>query len=105
MVIELLRFHVAPELREQYIQVDAEVWTPFLASYSGFLSKEVWINPNNAAEVIFVIHWASREAWKSIPGDRLEAVEKQFADRFGHSYNMVESSEYQVRKFRQSTAD
>lgn len=105
MVIEWLKFKVTPELREKYIQIDAEIWTPFLAGYSGFLSKEVWINPNNAGEVILVIHWASREAWKSIPGDRLQQVEQQFDKAFGQPYEMVESAEYQVRKFRQSTAE
>lgn len=101
MVIEWLKFKMAPELREQFIQVDATVWTPFLASYPGFLSKEVWINPAEAAAVVMVIHWASKEAWKAIPEEPIKAVEQQFNQAFGHPYELLEGVEYQVRKFPQ----
>lgn len=100
MVIEFLRFKVVPELRERYIQKDAEIWTKTLASCPGFLGKEVWINPNEPAEVILVIRWATRDQWKSIPSTLLEQTERKFACQVGkNNYRMVESSEYQVRKF------
>ena len=54
MVIEFLKFKVTPELREKFIQKDAEIWTAALARYPGFLSKEVWIDPNTPAEVVMV---------------------------------------------------
>ena len=99
MVIELLRVKVVPELREQYIQKDAEIWTQALTKYPGFLGKEVWINPQEPTEVILVIRWATREQWKSIPLKLLGTIEKQFAQQLGNTYQIVESSEYQVRKF------
>lgn len=99
MVIELLKFKVAPELREQFIQKDEEIWTEALAGCPGFLGKEVWINPNKPTEVILVIRWATREQWKSIPLKLLERIEQQFAQQLGDIYQMVESAEYQVRKF------
>lgn len=102
MVIEFLRVKVVPKLREKFIQKDHEVWTAALASYPGFLGKEVWINPNSSTEVILVIRWATREQWKAIPQQRLDAIEKQFAQQMGYTYQIVESSEYQVRKFPQS---
>ncbi|MBD1863289.1 MULTISPECIES: TIGR03792 family protein [Trichocoleus] len=102
MVIEWLKIKVAPEMREQYIQKDAEIWTAFLSEYPGFLGKEVWINPDNSTEVILVIRWASREAWKSVPSDRLAAIEQQFAQQLAGSYPIIEAGEYQVRKFPQS---
>lgn len=103
MVIELLRFKVVPELRERFIQTDAEIWTQTIASHPGFLSKEVWINPNQLTEVIMVIRWATREQWKSIPTDLLAQTERRFAQQLGKTYRMIESSEYQVRKFPQSS--
>lgn len=102
MVIELLKFKVAPEHREQFIQKDAEIWTQALAGCPGFLGKEVWINPNEPTQVILVIRWATREQWKSIPLELLDAIEQQFAQQLGDSYQIVEVSEYQVRKFPQS---
>ena len=102
MVIELLKFKVAPEHREQFIQKDAEIWTQALAGCPGFLGKEVWINPNEPTQVILVIRWATREQWKSIPLELLDAIEQQFAQQLGDIYQIVEVSEYQVRKFPQS---
>ena len=99
MVIEWLKLRVSPELREKFIQKDAEIWTSMLATYPGFLGKEVWINPETPTEVIIVIRWASREAWESVPSERLKYVEKQFTQEFGEQQEIIEAAEYQVRKF------
>ncbi|HEY9597555.1 MAG TPA: TIGR03792 family protein [Cyanophyceae cyanobacterium] len=101
MVIEWLKLRVSPELRDQFIQKDAEIWTSMLASYPGFLSKEVWINPDVPTEVVLIIRWATREQWQSIPPEQLAKTEQQFAQAFGESPEIIESSEYQVRKFPQ----
>lgn len=86
-------------MREQYIQKDAEIWTTALAQYPGFLGKEVWINPEAPAEVVLVIRWANREAWKSVPADMLEQTEKRFAQEFDGPYELIGEAEYQIRKF------
>lgn len=100
MVIELLRFNVSPEARERFIQKDAEIWTAAIAGYSGFLGKEVWINPEASEEIVIVIRWRTRQEWKAVPLDVLEATELKFATAMGEAkYQMVETSEYQVRKF------
>jgi uncharacterized protein (TIGR03792 family) len=100
MVIEWLKFRVSPELREKYIQKDEEIWTAALSKSPGFLGKEVWINPKQQDEVVLVIHWASREAWKSVPADLLEKTDRQFAQAVGAgTYELIEEGEYQVRKF------
>jgi uncharacterized protein (TIGR03792 family) len=101
MVIEWLKMRVAPELREKFIQKDAEIWTAMLRECPGFLGKEVWVNPESPTDAILVIRWASREQWKSIAPERLERVEQQFDREFGEPYQLVEASEYQVRKFPQ----
>ncbi|MBG1267651.1 TIGR03792 family protein [Nostoc sp. WHI] len=98
MVIELLKFKVASNLRENYIQKDAQIWTTALAQYPGFLGKEVWINPNDLTEVILIIRWATREQWKAIPQKDLQAIEDKFVQAVGESYPIVESAEFQVRK-------
>lgn len=101
MIIELLKVKVAPELQKEYLKKDAE-WTKALVSYPGFLGKEVWLNPNKPTEVILVIRWASCEQWKTISVELLNAIEQQFAQALGDIYQIVELSEYQVHKFRQS---
>jgi uncharacterized protein (TIGR03792 family) len=102
VVIELLKVKIPPEQREKYIQEDARIWTQALAKYPGFLSKEVWINPNNPEEVTLIIRWATREDWEAIPQADLDAIAKHFDETMGKSYPIVESSEFQVRKFPHS---
>ncbi len=102
MVIELLKFRVAPEERENYIQKDAEIWTTGLAKYPGFLGKEVWINPNDPTELILIIRWATREEWKAVPLEDLQIIEDKITQIMGRSYPIIESAEYQVRKFPHS---
>ncbi|MUG96728.1 TIGR03792 family protein [Scytonema sp. UIC 10036] len=101
MVIELLKVKVPPAQREKFILKDAEIWTAALAKYPGFLEKEVWIDPNNATEVVLIVRWATREQWKAVPQADLEAIEQKFTQALGFPQNIVESEEYQVRKFPQ----
>ncbi|MGA7933924.1 MAG: TIGR03792 family protein [Kovacikia sp.] len=100
MVIEWLKIKVSPELREKFIQKDEEIWTTALSKSPGFLGKQVWINPSQADEVILVIHWANREAWKSVPADLLKETERLFSQAIGEgTAQIIETEEYQVRKF------
>lgn len=98
MVIEWLKVRVSPELREKFIQKDAEIWTAALSSYPGFLNKEVWINPEAPMEVILMIRWATLEEWKAIPLERLTEIEQRFNQEFGEQQEIIEAAQYQVRK-------
>jgi uncharacterized protein (TIGR03792 family) len=100
MVIEWLKFQVAEELREKFIQADEAIWTAALAKHSGYLGKQVWISPHTPNEVVIVIHWETLEAWKSFPADVAEATEKRFTEQMGTgTYKLMEGEEYQVRKY------
>ncbi len=100
MVIEWLKFRVAPELQENFLKKDEAIWTSLLASYPGFLGKETWLVPDAAEEIVFVIRWQTRQQWKSIPIEVLAETEQKFAQQVGkNNYEMIEMKEYQVRKF------
>ena len=99
MVIEWLKFTVSSELREQFVQKDAEIWTSVLATYPGFLGKEVWISPERLEEIIAVIRWQSLEQWQAIPTQVLDETEARFLEAMGSTYKLIEASQYQVRKF------
>jgi uncharacterized protein (TIGR03792 family) len=101
MEIEWLKFQVSPELREQFVQKDAEIWTAALAKYPGFLHKEVWISPNDLSEVVLVIHWASFDLWKAVPTEILDRVEAQFREAMGNTYKIVAAARSQTRKLFQ----
>jgi uncharacterized protein (TIGR03792 family) len=98
MTIEWLKFRVSPDFRERFVQADAEIWTPFLSQYPGFVSKEVWISPDDLSEVVQVIQWETFEQWQAIPSAELDRVETQFAEVMGDTYELLESKRYQVRK-------
>jgi uncharacterized protein (TIGR03792 family) len=90
-------------LREEFVQKDNEIWTKQLSQQSGYLSKEVWIDPIHADIVVLVIRWATREAWKAVPAETLAETEKQFAQAVGDgAHKIIETGEYQVRKFAQA---
>ena len=100
MVIEWLGFEVKPELREKFIKEDEKIWTAALNSQDGFLGKEVWLDPRLEDRVYFVIRWQTRQQWKAVPMDLLVETEAEFMKAMGQeNYQMIESKEYQIRKF------
>jgi uncharacterized protein (TIGR03792 family) len=96
MIIEWLKVKVPAALRAQYIQKDAEIWTGLLSNYSGFLGKEVWINPKDDTEIIIVIRWHDRTSWHSIPRAALQATDRRFTQALGQAFPFTETGEYQV---------
>lgn len=96
-VVEWLVFQVPSERKAQFLQKDREIWTPFLARYSGFLGKTVWIQPECPETVTLVIFWASREQWAAIPQTELERIDQEFHQAVGIVCPLVESKEYWVR--------
>ena len=103
MVIEWLDFQVIPELREQFIQLDREIWTATLTKYPGFLGKEVWLEPDRVDRLSLVISWQTREQWKAVPIEILEQTEQEFAQKIGKgNYELLGVKEYQVRKFSET---
>jgi uncharacterized protein (TIGR03792 family) len=98
MIIEWLKFQVAPDSRAKFIREDAEIWTDALKNYLGFMGKEVWINPYKPNEIILVIRWQTRQQWKAISRDELEAIDARFAQTMGDiAYEMIESLEYECQ--------
>jgi uncharacterized protein (TIGR03792 family) len=99
MVIEWLTFAVDPENRETFIRIDHDIWTAALSQYPGFVSKEVWISPDLHDQVIQVIRWQTREQWKAILQAELDALDHQFKEALGFDYRLIDSREYQVRRY------
>jgi uncharacterized protein (TIGR03792 family) len=99
MVIEWLKVKVPIELRELYIQKDTEIWTATLSKYPGYIGKEIWFSPQDETELTMVIHWESKDAWKSVPTPVLEETEQRFVEAMGQNFPFAEQKEYQVRKF------
>jgi len=100
MIIEWLKFEIASDLIDLYIEVDEEVWTATLKQYPGFLSKQIWLDPNHPNQIILIIHWASREAWQGVPANVLEDTEEKFVRQLGNSdHKLIETKEFLIKNF------
>ena len=100
MAIEWLEFRVAAGFREDFVRLDARIWTAALARYPGFIGKEVWLDPKADDRLILVIRWHSRAQWKAIPTAELALIQQEFDRAVGdRPYALVKSAEFQVRKF------
>ncbi|ERN40463.1 antibiotic biosynthesis monooxygenase [Rubidibacter lacunae KORDI 51-2] len=99
MVVEWLQFRLAPEQREAFIRIDAEIWTPFLAEQVGFISKEVWLDNDRPDELAIAIRWESFEQWFDIPPSEIDRVQVRFDGAFPYPYELLAVRAYQARKF------
>jgi uncharacterized protein (TIGR03792 family) len=84
--VEWLKFQVPAQQQAQFIEQDAAIWTPVLASYPGFQSKEIWINPDSLNELVIVTHWASFDQWQAIPKKILDRTTQRFHQAMGAEY-------------------
>lgn len=80
MVVEFLRFKMAPDKIPTFVQKNAELWTPALQAHRGFVDKEIWVNQRIPGEVIIAIHWESLADWKSFPDDLGAELDRQMGD-------------------------
>jgi uncharacterized protein (TIGR03792 family) len=83
MVVEFLSFEVPVEERSQWLDIEEQHWSRFLARQPGFIRKEIWVpevalNADQSADAYLRVHaviwWESLELWKAIPQDQLNAV-------------------------------
>ncbi|ABB56535.1 TIGR03792 family protein [Synechococcus elongatus] len=96
MVVEWLKFAVPATEQAAFLAADAAVWTPLLSRYPGYLRKEVWQDPSDRDHLVMVIHWQSREQWKSIPEDVLIEGDRRFQAQLGREYPLVEAQEFAI---------
>lgn len=97
MIVEWQRVRVRPGMRDLFVEKDAEIWTPGLAREAGFLGKEVWLGEEET-EVILVIRWESREHWRGVAQERLDAVEERFRSELASGHEIVETRAYEVAR-------
>lgn len=90
MVIELLKQNLFCTDMKRFLQVDSAIWTSFLQTQRGFVSKNYWVDPHNSQDmtgnctVYAHITWQTRELWKAISKDELNAVNARFVADFGY---------------------
>jgi len=72
----------------RFLAADAATWTAFLRGQDGFVAKDVlvryWESLDAGTVAYSMIHWASLEQWKAIPGPDLANTEEQFQEANGY---------------------
>ena len=102
MTVEQLIFDIPTQFQSTFIQLDEQIWTPYLSSFAFFAGKEVWTCPTNSSYLSIVIHWSSHTEWKSIPVAKLMELSREFdklsQQKFGEVFAIKESRTYEVEK-------
>jgi uncharacterized protein (TIGR03792 family) len=83
VAVEQLILHVKPDLLEEWIELDHEIWSEGLAKWPGFAGKEVWVNNDRPGEVMAVVYWSDYDLWKAIDHQWLIETDREFNRRFG----------------------
>ena len=76
-VVEHLRIQVPDQARDAWMEAERGSWEPWLTQQKGFLGRDLLWDPTSQ-EGTLLIRWSSREAWKAIPQEEVEAVQQRF---------------------------
>jgi uncharacterized protein (TIGR03792 family) len=76
-IVEHLRMKVPAEARRTWLELELQIWDPWLRRQPGFLGRELLWDPQSE-EGILLIRWVSRAHWHSIPSGDIEAVQGRF---------------------------
>ena len=76
-VVEHLRVKVPAEARQAWLEAERGSWAPWLKQQPGYLGRDLLWDPERE-EGTLLIRWASRDQWKAIPLEEVEAVQERF---------------------------
>ena len=88
--VEVLIFEMDPNVVDEFIQVDHEVWTLGEAFMPGlsripFLSKEVWLDDSRPGQVTLIFVWDTQSEWDIVGEVSFQKELQQIFDaRFPH---------------------
>ena len=76
-VVEHLRVKVPAEARQAWLDAERGSWDPWLQRQQGYRGRDLLWDPERE-EGTLLIRWASRDQWKAIPQQEVEAVQERF---------------------------
>jgi uncharacterized protein (TIGR03792 family) len=93
--VEVLIFEMDPNVVDEFIQIDHEVWTLGEAFMPGlsripFLSKEVWLDDSRPGQVTLVFVWDTQSEWDVVGDVSFQKELQQIFDaRFPHPVRLI----------------
>jgi uncharacterized protein (TIGR03792 family) len=93
--VEVLVFQMDPQVVDEWIHLDHEIWTMKEALMPGlaripFLSKEVWVDDSKPGQVTVVFVWDSMGEWNAVADPTFQQqLLDEFNSRFPHPYTLI----------------
>ncbi len=78
-VVEYLKLDVPTKYREAWLNAENESWGPWLRHQKGFIDRKMYWDKDHE-QAVLLISWSSRDAWKAIPDEDIERVQKRFEE-------------------------
>lgn len=82
IAVEELTFQITPEMIDQWIEKENEIWTTALEKCEGFLGKEYWINDDVPGEVTIIMYWTDASCFINLPKEWHVEIDKQMEKAF-----------------------
>lgn len=79
-VVEHLRLRVPRETRAVWLDLEREIWQPWLCRQKGFMGRDLYWD-GQQEEAVLLIRWASREDWKGIADQEVDRIQERFVAR------------------------
>ena len=77
VTVEVLRLAVPANQRDAWLRAEIQVWQPWLEQQQGYLGRDLYWDPQEEQAHV-LIRWRSRQAWKAIPQQEVDAVQARF---------------------------
>lgn len=96
MVVEFLSFEVDPAERAEWLAIEETVWSRFLETVPGFVSKQMWVERSDPATVHAVIVWSDDQSWAAVTAEQCAEVDERmgawFRDCTCRTFDIVRNS-------------
>ena len=96
MVIEFLSFQVPLAAQQDFLALDASIWTPALAQSPGFLGKQAWRQVDAPDRINLVIQWRAQADWDQVDQKLLAATQAAFVKAMGADYPVLSCTAFDV---------
>lgn len=73
----MLRLAVPVALRDTWLNVEAEVWKPWLEEQPAYLGRDLYWDPQQEQAQV-LIRWRSQQEWEGITEEEVAAVQARF---------------------------
>ena len=86
LVTEELRLKSPSKFKKIWLQVEKEVWEPWLSIQDGFLGRLIFWDKEKE-EALILVNWENKKLWKSISMNEVNEVQEKFEENVKTSLN------------------